>query len=92
MEDFVFEWDAMKAQANLNKHRVSFEEAVSIFSDPLLVTYFDDEHSRHEDRYISIGRSERDRVLLVVHTDRGDAIRLISCRVATIREQKSYEH
>jgi uncharacterized protein len=89
--DFVFEWDEVKARQNARRHRVTFEEAVSIFSDPYLVTFPDDEHSDIEDRFISIGQSDRGRVLLVVHTDRGDAIRLISCRKATAAERTTYE-
>ena len=89
--DFVFEWDEGKAQSNARKHNVTFEEAVSVFSDPVLVTYADEEHSEDEDRFISIGQSDRRRILLVVHTDRGHAIRLISCRKATTMERKMYE-
>ena len=88
---FVFEWDQVKARTNARKHKVTFEEAVSVFSDPLLVTFPDEEHSDVEERFISIGRSERGRILLVVHTNFGDAIRLISCRKATAGERKSYE-
>ena len=88
---FIFEWDEEKAQQNVRRHRVTFEEAVSIFSDPYLVTFPDDEHSDVEDRFISIGRSDRGRVLLAIHTDRGDAIRLISCRKATAAERATYE-
>ena len=89
--DFRFEWDEVKARYNLRRHRVAFEEAVSVFSDPYLVTFPDDEHSAIEERFISIGLSERGRLLLVVHTDRGDAIRLISCRKVTTAERKTYE-
>lgn len=89
--DFVFEWDEVKARQNARRHRVTFEEAVSAFSDPYLVTFPDDQHSDVEDRFISIGQSDRGRVLLVVHTDRGDAIRLISCRKATATEHTTYE-
>jgi uncharacterized DUF497 family protein len=89
--DFLFEWDEVKARENARKHKVTFEEAVSVFTDPFLLTFPDEKHSETEDRFISIGRSERERVLLVVHTDRGDAIRLISCRKATSAERKTYE-
>lgn len=90
--DFLFEWDAVKARENVRKHKVTFEEAVSVFIDPFLLTFPDEEHfTCFEERFISIGRSERGRVLLVVHTDRGDAIRLISCRKATATERKTYE-
>lgn len=89
--DFLFEWDEAKSRANARKHKVTFEEAISVFTDPSLVTFPDTEHSEIEDRSISIGRSERGRILLVVHTDREDAIRLISCRKATAAERATYE-
>lgn len=90
MEGFLFEWDAAKAQKNVVTHKVTFEEAVTIFYDPLLLTFFDAEHSDDEERFLSIGRSDRNRLLLVVHTDRGNAIRIISCRTAAA-ERKTYE-
>lgn len=89
--DFLFEWDEAKARANARKHKVTFEEAVSVFTDPLLVTFPDEEHSEIEERSMSIGRSDRGRILLVVHTDREDALRLISCRKATAAERTTYE-
>ena len=89
--DFLFEWDEPKAHANARKHKVTFEEAISVFTDPWLVTFPDEEHSQIEERYISIGRSDRGRILLVVHTEREDAIRLISCRKATAAERRTYE-
>lgn len=93
--EFIFEWDARKARINLSKHQVSFEEAKTLFNDPFLVTFVDEYHSDSEDRYISIGRSVRNRVLLIVHTERGTedsvVIRVISCREATPSERKIYE-
>ena len=89
--DFVFEWDEVKARKNARKHKVTFEEAVSIFSDPYLVTFPDEEHSDIEERFISLGQSDRGRILLVVHTDQADTIRLISCRKATRAERTIYE-
>ncbi|MBX2997754.1 MAG: BrnT family toxin [Caldilineaceae bacterium] len=89
--DFVFGWDEVKAEQNVRKHRVSFEEAVTIFSDPYLITFPDDEHSDVEDRFISIGQSDNGPILLVVHTDHHDTIRLISCRKATRAERRIYE-
>jgi len=93
--NLVFEWDARKARTNLQKHSVSFEEAKTVFNDPLLLTYPDDCHSETEDRYISIGYSSRRRSLLVVHTEHvlGEEIliRIISSRRATPRERKAYE-
>lgn len=66
----IFEWDVYKAQSNLSKHGVSFEEAKTVFNDPLLLTYSDDFPSETEDRFLSIGYSGRQRLLLVVHTER----------------------
>ena len=86
-----FEWVADKAVENLKNHRVSFEEAKSIFNDPLLLTFPDPEHSDHEHRIISIGISSHSRILLVVHTDRRGKVRVISCRKATAKEKKLYE-
>ena len=94
--ELLFEWDENKARENLKKHKVSFEEAKTVFNDPLLITFPDEEHSGTEDRYISIGTSAPNKVLLVIHTERETAedtliIRLISCRKATASEQKTYE-
>ena len=94
--EIVFEWDANKARINFEKHKISFDEARTIFSDPLLVTFPDDFHSEAEVRLISIGWSGRSRVLLVVHTEREEleekiVIRIISCRKATSAERKTYE-
>jgi uncharacterized DUF497 family protein len=92
----VFEWDEKKARANLEKHRIGFEEARTIFADPFLVTFVYEFHSSKEERFISIGLSERNRVLLAVHTEREEqnetiVIRIISCRKATQTERKRYE-
>ena len=92
----IFEWDNKKAQVNLRKHKVNFEEAKTLFNDPLLLTYPDIYHSNTEERYISIGNSARDRNLLVVHEDRKETeytltIRIISCRKTTPLEQRRYE-
>ncbi len=87
----LFEWDEDKATSNLRRHRVSFEEAKTIFDDPLLATFPDPDHSAAEQRYISIGSSTSWRVLVVIHTDRDDAIRFISCRKATASERRFYE-
>lgn len=91
MEGFSFEWDAIKAQKNADSHGVTFEEAVTIFYDPLLLTFFDAEHSDDEERFQSIGRSDHTRILLVIHTDRDDTIRIISYPKATATERKTYE-
>ena len=86
-----FEWDDEKAARNLDKHGVSFHEAATVFGDPLAVTYFDPDHSDDEDRYLTFGQSNYGRVLVVSHTDREDRTRIISSRVATRKERKSYE-
>jgi uncharacterized DUF497 family protein len=88
---FIFAWNKHKAGKNLNKHGVSFEEAATIFEDTLSSTIDDPLHSDHEDRYITIGISIRKRILVVVHTERGNQIRIISARLATQFERKSYE-
>ena len=92
----IFEWDGTKARINLEKHKISFDEASTIFSDPFLITFVDDFHSDKEERFISIGLSEKNRVLLAVHTEREEksetvVIRIISCRKATQPERKRYE-
>jgi uncharacterized DUF497 family protein len=87
----TFEWDAAKAASNLAKHSVGFEEAATVFGDPLSVTIFDPAHSQAEDRFIILGRSHLDKLLVVVHTERGDNIRIISARRASRRERKQYE-
>jgi uncharacterized DUF497 family protein len=86
-----FDWDEAKATANLRKHDVSFEEAITIFSDPNTLTIFDVAHSDEEDRFIDIGLSTSGRVLVVVYTERGERIRIISCRKATPTERRQYE-
>ena len=86
-----FEWNQEKAQRNLKKHQVSFEEASTIFDDPLFITFLDEEHSLDEDRYITIGFSGNNHLLLVAHTDRQGKIRILSARKATKYEQQFYE-
>jgi len=86
-----FEWDEEKAKANLKKHRVSFDEATTVFSDPFSITILDPDHSVDEQRYIDIGSSDKSRVLVVVYTERGASIRIISCRKATSSERRLYE-
>ena len=86
-----FEWDEDKARANLGKHRVGFDEAGTVFTDPSSITIHDQDHSSDEQRFIDIGSSEKDRVLVVVYTERGSNIRLVSCRKATPSERKLYE-
>jgi uncharacterized DUF497 family protein len=86
-----FEWDRVKAASNQRKHAVSFEEAVSIFYDPLAATFPDPDHSTGESRRITFGYSSHERLLVVSHTEREGAIRVISARTATSREKKRYE-
>ena len=86
-----FEWNNRKAEENLKKHSVSFEEASTIFSDFLSLTIPDPLHSEAEERLVIIGYSEQQRLLVVVHTDRTDVIRIISARKATSYERKNYE-
>jgi hypothetical protein len=86
-----FEWDGSKATANLKKHRISFDEAVTVFYDALAATFADPDHSDDESRFITVGYSPRGRLLVVCHVDRGGAIRLISARRATPRERKRHE-
>lgn len=85
-----FEWDPRKAAGNFAKHRVSFDEASTVFGDPLAGTIGDPIHSDVELRFITVGRSAQGRVIVVVHTDREDKIRIISARPATRREKRTY--
>lgn len=86
-----FEWDSGKATSNLEKHGVSFSEAATIFGDPLEITIADPDHSQGEFRFISIGRSQASRLLVVAYTERDNHIRIISARPATPREVRHYE-
>jgi len=86
-----FEWDEEKAEANVKKHRVSFDEATTVFIDPFSITIPDPAHSVDEQRYIDLGSSDKGRVLVVVYTERGSNVRIISCRKATSSERKLYE-
>ncbi len=87
-----FEWDPEKAKINLTKHGVSFPHASTIFGDPLSMTFHDPDHSDDEDRYITIGSSADDVLLIVSHTDRDERIGIISARKATRRERRIYEN
>lgn len=86
----LFEWDKKKAIANLEKHKVSFEEAATIFADDNSLTIDDPDHSVQEIRNITIGSSFHERVLVVVHTDRKEKIRIISSRLASRKERQLY--
>lgn len=88
---FRFEWDPRKAAANVAKHGVSFEEAASVFNDPLAYTFADPDHSAGEKRQLTFGVSSAGRLLTAISTERGDALRLISARKATRHERGIYE-
>jgi uncharacterized DUF497 family protein len=89
--DVDFEWDPAKAESNARKHGVTFTEAATAFGDPLSVTVADPRHSLAEERYVLFGRSDRGRLLAVMHTERGMIIRIISARLMTPRERREYE-
>jgi len=87
----TFEWDANKAESNLAKHAVSFEEAATVFGDSVSITIPDLAHSQTEARFVVLGKSHQGRLLVVVHAERGDNIRIISARLASRHERKQYE-
>ncbi|NNL47260.1 MAG: BrnT family toxin [Acidimicrobiia bacterium] len=87
-----FEWDPAKAESNLKKHGVDFGEAATAFGDPLSLTVPDPDHSVGEERFILIGVSYRNRLVVVAHAEDGDTILIISARSATTAERKAYEH
>ena len=85
-----FEWDAKKAALNAVKHNVRFDEAITVFSDPLEMTISDQAHA-HEARFVSVGRSESGRLIVVTYTEREESVRIISARAATPKERRQYE-
>lgn len=87
----TFEWDEAKAGVNLAKHGVTFDEAKTVFDDPLYVDFYDPEHSVDEHRYIIIGESQHGRLLIVAYTERDEVTRLISAREVTSTEREAYE-
>ena len=89
--ELIFEWHEAKSKENLRKHNISFDQAKSVFSDPFLLTFPDAGHSEMEERFVNIGRSPKGNVLIVIHTEREESIRIISCRKATASECKIYE-
>jgi uncharacterized DUF497 family protein len=91
MPGLAFEWDGKKDATNRRKHRVGFAEASTVFDDPLSMTIPDPDHAITEDRFVIIGMSAERKLLTVVHTIRGEQIRLISARPATRRERRKYE-
>ncbi len=86
-----FDWDPRKAKSNTRKHALSFEEAATVFYDPLSATFDDPDHSNEERRFITVGYSSRNRLCIVVHTEGEDALRIISARQATMHERKRHE-
>jgi len=90
MTTLRFEWDPNKAAKNLRRHKISFDEAAAVFTDPMFITFVDEEHSTDEERYITIGLSKHGRLLVVAHTDREGEVRIISARKAIKKEIKFY--
>jgi uncharacterized protein len=86
-----FEWDPQKAEANQQKHGISFHQAATIFGDPLAITFADQDHSLDESRYLTFGLSRFNQLLAVSHTYRGTKLRIISARLMTRQERKIYE-
>ena len=86
-----FEWDRKKAATNFKNHNVSFDEAVTIFYDPLSATFNDPDHSIGEERFITIGYSSSNRLLVVTYTERGATVRIINARTATAKEKRRHE-
>ena len=86
-----FEWDPHKSEANLKKHGVSFQEASTVFGDPLAITFNDPDHSTGEYRFLTFGQSRLNQLLVVIHTERHGKTRIISARRATRQERKIYE-
>jgi uncharacterized protein len=89
--DMQVDWDPAKAAANLHKHGVSFEEAATVLGDPLSVTLPDPDHSLAEHRYLLLGRAASGRLLIVSHSEEEDSVRIISARMMTPKERRSYE-
>jgi uncharacterized DUF497 family protein len=86
-----FEWDPKKATANVQKHDVTFQEAATVFGDPLAITFEDPDHSTDENRYITFGLSLQKRLIVVSHTERGNRTRIISARLMDRKEREIYE-
>lgn len=86
-----FAWDPGKAESNFRKHGVSFQEAITVFSDPMAITFADLAHSDREPRFFTVGYSSAGRLLVVYHADRNGDVRIIGARDATKRERKKHE-
>ena len=89
---FKFEWDDQKAASNIQKHGISFDEAVTVFADEMALTFADTDHFETEDRSRTYGISNKGRLLVVVHTERRNNVRIISARKATRYEKSIYEN
>jgi uncharacterized protein len=89
--DMEFEWDPKKAAANLKKHGVTFQEAATVFGDPLALTFPDPDHSENEERHLTFGLSLQKRLIVVSHTERGDRTRIINARLMDREEKVIYE-
>ena len=87
-----FEWDREKARLNLKKHEVAFDEAKTVFEDLFNVDLYDPKHSEGENRYLIVGQSSKERILIVSYTERNDKIRIISARRVTPKERTDYEY
>lgn len=86
-----FEWDPKKAEANLKKHGVTFQEAATVFGDPLAITFHDPDHSEEEERYLTFGLSLQNRLAVISHTERAGKTRIISARLMDRKEKVIYE-
>jgi uncharacterized protein len=87
----IFDWDTNKAEKNLLKHQVSFGEAKTVFNDPFYIDFYDPDHFEEEERYLIVGISNQESLLIVSYTERGNSIRIISARKVTKAERKVYE-
>ena len=86
-----FEWDPIKARGNASKHSITFDDAATVFGDPLALTFPDPDHSHEEDRFVTFGSMANGEMVVVSHTDREDSIRIISARQMTSKEVEDYE-
>jgi len=88
----IYEWDPKKASTNLKRHKIGFDEATTVFTDPFALTFDDPDHSLQENRFITVGTSNKQRILFVSHADRGqDHVRIVSARPATKGEAHAYQ-
>ncbi len=87
-----FDWNSKKAEINLKKHGISFEEAITVWNDYFFIDFFDEKHSVEENRFLIVGESDQNRLLIVSYTEIVDIIRIISAREITSKERRDYEH